>query len=487
MIQPLFRWSFVALIITAFSARSWARTGPESPVPAADEKTVFVLPLDGPIDKSLMMVFRRAFREVERIQPDALILVVNTPGGGLRETKEIGVWLLSQKIPVYTFINTDALSAGAILSFATDKIYMHPSATIGSALPILMKPGGGVEELPENVEEKILSATRSLVKNYAQQKGHNDRVAMAMVDPSLEVKIGDKVICPAGKLLNLTAMDAAEVIPPSTDPVLSAGTVDSLDGVLELAGLGDARRVRFEEEPAETLARFIVALGPMLFTLGILGVFIELKTPGFGIPGICGIACLAVFFFGHYVAGLAGLEDIVLVMIGLFLLALEIFVIPGFGIAGFTGILLISVGTVMGMMPHLPTFTPQPTAEPFDMPGALLYLQGALAKFTLSIFLSLIGAWLLSLWLPKTKMYGQMVLSASLSHESGYVSHDDRSALLGRTGVAGTLLRPAGIAFFGDQRVDVVTTGECVKKGAPVRVVDVSAGRTVVEEIDNGC
>jgi len=404
----------------------------------------------------------------------------------LKETREIGAWLLSQEIPVYTFVNTDALSAGAILSLATDHIYMHPAATIGSAMPIMVNPlpvGDKVAQLPPDVQEKILSSVRALVRSYAQRKGHSSDVAEAMVDRAREVKIGDEIVCREGDLLNLTAMEAARVIPPGAKPVLAAGVANDLDEVLEAAGLAGSTIVRFEVEPAEKVARFVVALGPIFLALGVLGLFIEFKTPGFGVPGIFGLALIAVFFLGHNIAGLAGAEEVVLVVIGLALLMLEIFVIPGFGVAGISGIVLISIGTVMAMMPHLPNITPLPGSDGIDVPGLLEFLAIALTKFVVGILVAVVGGWLLSLWLPKTKTYSKIVLTTSLDQEGGYVSHDDLSAKLsGQTGVAATLLRPAGIAMFGSDRVDVVTTGELVKKGDAIKVVEVSGGRVVVEK-----
>ncbi len=457
------------------------------PTPLAGGGKVFVLPLRGPIDKSMMMVFRRAFRLVSSLRPDAVILDIDTPGGALRETEEIGAWLLSLDVPVFAFVNTHAQSAGAILSLATDKIFMHPSGRIGSALPIIMAPGGsGVVELPEKVEEKVLSDTRALVRAYAQQKGHNPELAMAMVDPSIEFTVGDTVVCPVGKLLNLTATEATQTIPPATTPLLATAIVADLDELLAAVGLATAQVVHFVEEPAEQLARYIVGLGPLLFALGILGIFIELKTPGFGLPGIIGIVMLVIFFFGHYVAGLAGVEDIALVAIGLALLAVEIFVIPGFGVAGILGLLLITAGTMMAMIPHLPKVPVVPNTVDFDGPTVVAYLQEALLKFIAAGILAGVGAWLLARWLPKTGLYSQLVLNQSLTQQQGYVSHDTSlHELLGQQGVAITLLRPAGIATFGDRRIDVVTTGDLIDKGAKITVVEVGAGRVVVEQVQS--
>lgn len=461
------------------------------PIAAAQENDrrsgggqVFVLPLKGGIDQSLMILFRRAFREVERAQPDAIVIDIDTPGGRLRETEEIIGWMRSLETPVYAYVNPRALSAGAIISLGSDRIFMAPGSRIGSALPIMMSPGGGVQSLPSDIQEKVLSDTRALVRGLAQENGHSEDVAIAMVDPDQEVKIGERVVCEKGQLLNLTAREAVEIIPPDKKPLLAEAVVDDVNALLEHVGLVDATIVRFEPEPAERLARFIVLVGPVLFSLGILGIFIELKTPGFGIPGIAGIVCLAIYFFGHYVAGLAGMEDIALVAIGLVLLGLEVFVIPGFGVAGILGILLIVAGTILGMIPYLPD---SPSKLP-DVNGTAIadYFQGALLRMLIMIGLSAVGIYVLSKLLPKTSIYNRLVLQTALSRDEGYTSGDaGQRELLGKEGVAATALRPAGIAMFDRERLDVVSSGEMIEKGARVRVIKVEGRRIVVEPVSS--
>lgn len=284
---------------------------------------VFVLPVQGAIDKGMLMVFRRAFREVGKLKPDAVILELDTPGGGLNETREIINWIRATRksgTEVYAYVKQDALSAGAILSLSCKAIYMSESGIIGSAMPISISPlDGGVQELPEDVKEKMLSAVRAIVLGLAQENGYRGELAIAMVDPQHpDVMDGDRVISPKGNLLNLTAQDAVQIMESDGKPLLAAGMVSNLDGMLSALKLEDAQVIRFTEETADKLARLITALGPLLLGLGVLALWIEFKTPGFGVFGISGIILLCVYFFGHYVAGLAGMEEIVLVFIGSF-------------------------------------------------------------------------------------------------------------------------------------------------------------------------
>jgi membrane-bound serine protease (ClpP class) len=475
------RFLLILVVLVAVFSRARAAEDLVSGVAAAPAE-VFVLPLNGPIDKSLMIVFRRAFREIEKMRPDAVVIEIDTPGGGLLETEEIVAWMRSVEVPIYAFVNTHAQSAGAIISLGTDAIYMAPGSRIGSAFPILMAPGGsGVVDLPPKVYEKILSDSRALVRGLAQENGYYEDVAAAMIDPDQVLEIGERVVCAEGELLNLTAKEAIEVIPPRDRPLLARAIVDDIPALLANEGIETPRLVHFAEEPAERLARYIVLIGPLLFSLGILGIFIEFKTPGFGLPGIIGAILLFIYFFGHYVAGLAGMEDIALVAVGFLLLAIEIFVIPGFGVTGVLGIILIVAGTVMGMIPHLPEW---PTSLPeVDAPSVLDYMQQALLKFIGIAALSAVGIYLLSKLLPKTTAYRRLVLATELSQESGYVSGDAKNKeLIGQTGLTATALRPAGIAMFGEQRVDVVSNGDMIEKGVKVRVSEVHGSRIVVEE-----
>ena len=473
-------------------ASGWTALAQETAEPAglAGAKTVYRLPLHGPIDRSLMIFFRRAFIEIEETKPDAVIVDITTDGGGLLETEEIIAWMRSTEIPIYSYVSPRsdekrdarsprALSAGAIICFGTEKIFMSPRSRIGSAAPV-MAGGGQVQEIPATMKEKVLSDMRALIRGLAKENGHLADVGLAMIDPAYELKIGDRVISPKGELLNLTAEEAVEVIPPRTKPLLAESIEPDLDAVLAKIGMPDAEVVAFVPEPAEKLARMIVAIGPVLFMLGVLGIFIEMKTPGFGIPGIAGLCLLTIFFFGHHVAGLAGFEDIALVVVGLILLGLEIFVIPGFGIAGMLGILCIAAGTILGMIPHIPEI---PTELPtIDAPDIMDYLTGALWRFLIILGGAITGGYFLAKILPRTGPYRQLVLDTSLRNEDGYTSGDVRyKELIGQQGIAQTTLRPSGIVQLGEDRLDVVTRGDMIDKGDNVVIVEVHGARIIVE------
>ncbi len=446
-----------------------------------DQPVVYVLPLDGQIDQGLMILFRRAFREIEEVRPDLLIIEIDTPGGRLLETEEIIAWMRAAEVPIAAFVNTHAQSAGAIVSFGSDRIFMAPGSRIGSALPVIMGPGGATG-MPDNVYEKIISDTRAMVRGIAREKGHWEDIAVAMVDPDYEVKVNDHVISEAGKLLNLTAEEAVEIIPPRDKPVLAEAITDDLESLLEYLGLEDAQVVHVEPLPAESLARWIIMIGPLLFALGILGVYMEFRTPGIGIPGLAGAVCLLIYFFGHHVGGLAGIEDLALLLIGLVLIGLEIFVIPGFGVAGVLGMISVLAGLVLSLIPRIPSL-PEELPD-ISSPSMIDYLPMISLRLLLIVAFTGLGAWLLSRLLPKTPFYNKLVLQASLESGTG----EDKQAAsakhdyIGMEGVALTALRPAGTAVFGERRLDVVSSGEMIERNDPVRVIKVEGNRIVVEK-----
>jgi len=325
----------------------------------------------------------------------------------------------------------------------------------------------------------MISPTRALVRGLAQENGYNVEIAEAMVDPDIEVTIGP-VSCPPGKLLTLTAQEATAPVPPDGKPLLARAVVDSIEALLPLVDLAGARVRRFEEVGAERLARWITGLGPLLFGLAILALVIEFKTPGFGFFGITGIVLLAVYFFGHYVAGLAGYEEMLVVLVGIILLGIEIFVTPGFGVMGILGIALVALGSILALIPALPR---PPVALPgLDAITLDAYLVGALWRTCLTAAVVILGGWFLGRLLPHTPLYRGLVLEAAVGTDRGVVAGSGRyDGYVGRTGTARTALRPAGIAEFGDERLDVVTSGDLIDPGSAVRIVHVEGTRVVVE------
>ena len=447
-----------------------ARTGP-----------VYVVPVHDEMNKAMLFSFRRAFTAAAELQARVVILDIDTPGGGIRETEEMLAWVRAAKVPVVAFVNPRALSAGAILSLGTKRIFMAPGSRIGSAMPIAINPlTGGVMELPDEIKEKLLSDVRSLVRELAQENGHNQDVAMAMVDAKHEAKVGSRVIAGNSKLLNLTVQEATEIIPPMTRPLLAEAELADLPAVARRLGAGDAQIVRYVESPAERIARFICSIGPLLLALGLLCIYIEFKTPGFGLPGITGGSLLVIYFFGHHVAGLAGFEEILLVMAGLVLIALEVFIFPGVGVLAVAGILCVVGGLVMGLVPYVPQTPP----GLHEIKSSITdYLTSALWELVITGGILLVGAWLLAKILPKTSLYGALVLQKELTPQDGFVSHTAAlyADLTGRPGTAITLLRPAGTAEINGQRYDVVSNGGYIAAGTRIRVIQIEGSRIVVE------
>src|SRR5262249_954657 len=225
-------------------------------------------------------------------------------------------------------------SAGAFISVATQKIFMAPQSVIGAAAPLMLGPGGGVEKLPETVEAKMTSAVRALVRTSAEKNGYNIAVIETMIDRTKEVQISGEVINEKGQILTLTNLQAEREYGTPPKPLLSSGTVDNIEELLGKVGLTGAHITRVAPTGAEQVATFLTTIGPLLLLAGIIGVYIEMKTPGFGLPGIIGAVSFALYFLGGYVAGLSGLEWTVVFIIGLSLFVLELFVFPGTLILG---------------------------------------------------------------------------------------------------------------------------------------------------------
>jgi len=427
---------------------------------------VYQIPIQDQIEPALLYVVRRGVAEAAREKAAAIVFVMNTPGGGVKEAREI-ISLIGQiDVPVYTFVEKDAYSAGAIIALSTKHIYMAPGSVIGAATPLVMSPFGGVEKMPDAIEEKMTSAVAALVRAAAEQGGHDPQLGEAMVRRELGYTAGTNVLSKAGELLTLTDSEARGI--------LSEGTVADVPAMLKAAGLPDAEIKTLEVTPAEKIARFIAAFAPILLMIGLGGIYIEIKTPGFGLPGILGTTALVLFFFGHHIAGLAGMEDIILFIVGFSLLLVEIFILPGHIVFGVSGIGLILISLLNAMTWKIPGhFWPSLSDSTWHYAIGNLAL-GLTGTVALGIFAGK--------YLPKSRVLRPMVLSQQTNRAAGFTAAHDRSDLLGKEGIAEMNLRPAGRALFGNDRVNVIARGEFIEKGSAVRVIETSGSRIVVEK-----
>lgn len=457
-----------------------AEPGPAAPPASGAARKVCIVPIRDEISPPLLYVVRRGVKEAIDQQAGLLVLDMDTPGGRLDTTKELIAILNEFKGETVTFVNKDAFSAGSFIAAATQKIFMAPGAVIGAAAPIMMSPEGGIQELPDTVEKKQISAVRAIVRTAAEKNGHNIAVFEAMIDKTKGLKIDDVVIAKEGEILTLTNTEAEKEYGNPPRKLLSSGTVEDLDALLKKLGWTESSRIHIEPTGMEKIGAWLNVISPLLLTIGVLGLYIEFKTPGFGLPGIIGISAFVLYFLGGYVAGLSGLEWVVVFILGLALILVELFVYPGTMIIGIVGAALILGSIVMAMVDLYPNPGPGPGLPQlphFDV-FALPIRQMAIALAG-----SGVGIWALSRILPRTALY-QSVVSTSASGVRTEAAQEERRSLhLGQTGTALSTLRPGGKAQFGDEILDVVTQGELLPKGTAVRIIGHSGTEAIVEAV----
>ena len=432
---------------------------------------VVVVPLRGEISPSLLMFLRRAEKLAETNGASAIIFEMNTYGGRLDAAEEITGVLNHAKIPTYTYINSNAGSAGALVALATQHIYMAPVSAIGAAAPVLATG----EDLPLTEREKTISYWSALIRGSAMKNGHNPDVGEAFMNKEKEVKVGDRVLHQKGTLLTLNAQEATEKI--NGKPVLADGIVDSIADLTQKAGL-KGNVVSLGPTGFEQLAFWITALAPLLLLGGIIGAWLEFKIPGASLPGIIAAVCFALFFLGHYLAGLAGWEVVGLFVLGMVLVIIEIlFFAHSTIVFGVVGVFLMLASLFWAMVDRYPGETFFPTGRILAVP-------------LLNLFLALIGAGivisLLARYLPKTSIYRRFALmTANPSGPSlAGVPREFATALNlspGAEGISLSILRPSGKARFLDQIIDVVTQGEFIAPNTAITVVRKDGMRVVVK------
>ncbi len=420
---------------------------PPSPLSA---QSVFRVPIEGTIDKGLGPFVKRSLEAAWEAGARVAILDINTPGGRVDAAWQIVDAVQESQVPVYAYVDR-ALSAGAMIALATEAIYVRPGATLGAATPVT---GEG-----QKASEKMVSAMRSEFRALAEARGLDPRIAEAMVDEEIAIP----GVVEAGKLLTLTA-----------DEALALGYARAEHATLEslLIGLGVPGAGVLTTSPnwAEVIVRFLTnpIVAPLLLTLGFLGLLFEVKTPGFGFGGLAGLTGLALFFGAHLIVGLAGWEELLLIAAGLVLIGLEVFVIPGFGIAGTLGIIALGAGVVMSMLGRFPTMADLGIA--FTVVVVAMALTGTFAYTFLR-------------HLRWSRRLSGIFLREAMTREAGYVSGDVRPELVGRIGRAATALRPSGVGVFGDERIDVVSEGPWIEAGSSIEILRSEGYRTVVREV----
>ena len=445
--------------------------------PAEEASTVFLIPVRQQIGHPQLFLVRRGVEQAQAQNADAIVLLMDTPGGRIDLMREIVNLVIDLDIPTYTLVEESAFSAGAIIALATDHIYMEPRTVIGDAMPVMIGRGG-YESLGEAEREKIESGMDAVVRSIAQAKGRDEMLIRAMVRRDLVYTLEDgTVISEEGRILTLTDKEAS-MIRPNGEPLLSEGTVDDLDAMLEHVGLADAERIELEVTWADDLALGITRVAPLLMTLGMVLLYMEIQSPGVGWPGGLGLAFLLLVMFGHNVAGLAGMGDLVLTVLGIALLMVEVLVIPGFGFAGISGLLLLVWGLIQAMTIRYP-------GNPGDLPGLVNVGHVQQAIFSVSLAVLCTFAFLL-VFLRNLGEHGVLgkglVLADSLPSSTGDSVREQLVSLIGREGRAVTPLTPSGTVELDGTEYDAVSDGGYVDRDTTVHVVEIRNHRVVVSD-----
>lgn len=451
---------------------------PRAAFPAeAPEEVVYIVPIREDIMPPLKYLVRRGVKEAMEANAGVLILDMETNGGRVDTTEEIIEILNQFEGRTVTYVNDKAFSAGAFIAVATQEIYMAPQSVIGAAAPVMMGPGGGAGEMPESYEAKMTSAVRALVRTSAEKNGHNVAVVDAMVDRNRGLKIGDVVISEEGELLTLTNLEAEQEYGEPAKPLLSLGTVPSMEALLERLGVEGAKVVRVEPTGAEQAASWLTTISPILLMIGMVGIYLEMKTPGFGLPGIAGLTAFVLYFLGGYIAGLSGLEWVVVFGLGLALLILELFILPGTLFLGLGGVVLMLVALVMAMVDVYPGMPSVPSFAQF---------QGPLLQVLLASAAAIVVMVALSRFLLRTPVLRGLVSETASGVAAPNRWTEEQDGRLGEVGVSISALRPGGKAQFGNEILDVISQGEMIPKGAKVRILRFSGREPVVEQVDGG-
>jgi membrane-bound serine protease (ClpP class) len=464
--------NWLALIICLFG---FAGTQPAS---AAEDATkrVYIIPIRDDIMPPLVYVVRRGVKEAMDAKADLIVLDMKTNGGRVDVTEDIIDILGNFKGDMITYVNDRAFSAGAFISVATKRIYMCPQSVIGAAAPIMLSPdGSGVQDLPSTYEAKMNSAVRALVRRIAQKNGYDIDVVEAMIDKNKELVKDGKTLNKKGEILTLTETEAATEYGDPPKPLISSGTFETLDALLKKEGYGNAIRTVIQPTGAEKLGTWINAIGPILLIIGIIGVYIEIKTPGVIIPGVVAVLAFLLYFLGGYVAGLSGMEWVIVFIIGLALVISELFVHPGVILPGIVGMLLILVSLVMAMVDMYPGTPSLPTLPQIKLPMQNLAIAGG-GSIVIMLILARI--------LPKTPLYGALVSNTASGVTSVAAQQQQQSSRVGQQGVAVSNLRPGGKAQFGNDILDVITQGDMVPKGKAVRIIGHSGAEAIVETVE---
>ncbi|MDR3181114.1 MAG: ATP-dependent Clp protease proteolytic subunit [Prevotellaceae bacterium] len=414
---------------------------------------VYVIELMQEINAPAVRLVRKGLHAATDAGADYVLLHLNTYGGELAAADSIRNALLHFPVPIIVYIDNQAASAGALIAIACDSIYMRSGGSIGAATV--------VHQTGEAAPDKYQSFMRSMMRATAEAQGRDPRIAEAMVDPRTVVpNVSD-----SGKVLTFTVDEAIT-------HRYCEGKAESIAGVLQQARIGDYELITYRPTTLDRIIHFLLnpVLQGLFLMLIIGGIYFELQSPGIGFPLAAAVTAALLYFAPLYLEGLLQHWELLVFILGVALILIEIFIIPGFGVTGISGVLLCATGLIFAMVDNSLFKTP----EGFN----LAVLVRPMATLSIAVFCGLTGAIYLTRRLYSTRMFSRIALRTDLTGSEGYVGVATAPALtVGSEGVAQTALRPSGKVEINGEIYDAVAAYGMIGKGDAVRVTRYETGQ----------
>ncbi len=453
--------------------------------------SIYIIPIEGKVGPAMASFVKRAVHDAKKDNAKIILFEMNTFGGRVDSALDIVDTLLTiDKDVSVSYVKNKAISAGALIALACGKLYMKKGTTIGDCAPITYSKDG-VQEMGEKFQSPLRAKFRALAKRH----GFPEALSESMVSKEKEIiqavkgntkhyfekeafdELSSKekkeyksikTIVKKGELLTMDDVEAKELS-------FSRASITDTEHLYKLLKINIDNIKQIQKTWTETVAGLLIVISPVLMMIGLAGVYLEFKSPGFGIPGTLGIVCLILALSSQYITGLANYTELLIVLVGIVCIGIEIFVLPGFGIAGVLGFIFVFTGLVL----TLQDFTLPNPEFPWQMDIFITNIVWVLAICTCSMFFSILAFRYL---LPYVPVAGKgPFLNATLKN-SHADSLETGKVKVGDTGVTISLLRPSGKADFNGNRIDVISQSEFVSKGAIVEVIELSKSKVVVEK-----
>jgi membrane-bound serine protease (ClpP class) len=458
-----------------------------------DGPVIIVIPVEGTVDPGMAAYLSRALKEAQQYPDKVIILEMDTFGGQVDAAFQMVDTMLNIKnTPTIAYVKTKAISAGALIALSCSKLYMQHNTTIGDCAPLTYGNDG-----PKMLGEKFQSPLRAKFRTLAKRNNYPERLTEAMVTEGLTVL---EITFKDSTVRYLDSTEFAELKPEVKKAILSTKTIDksnelltmddveahrlgfsqksvgSINEMLQNLGYENSKIVHMKVSWSETFVRWMTTIAPILMMIGLAALYMEMKSPGFGIFGVVGIVCLAIVFFSQFAVGLADYTELLIIIVGLGLLVVEIFVLPGFGVIGIAGLLFIAIGLILSLQGFV---IPKP-----DYPW-----QGQLLSTNIiKVFLSITGSFIMV-----AIIFRYVFPALGFVHKGPYLMTDLHDAKAdsgseltlqkGASGIADTILRPAGKATINGELYDVVTEGDFINRGDKITVSEIQGNRIVVAKV----